>query len=481
MKKCFSFATIEGSRCLESSSNQAELPRMNDRRFRLLTIFLFGLLGLSLAGCRTLPTADPVQRRDFVNLLDAVVRIDVQERNFSNGRKQIVSGVGSGVILSPEGHILTNAHVVSFKAIDISVTLSSLERVSARFIGWDHWTDLALIQLDMEEVKRRGLRFAVADFGDSDRLYPGQTVFAVGTPNGLTRTVSRGIISNTSRYFEGVDGVRGYETGFFNTWLQTDAAINPGNSGGPLVTEDGRVVGINTRGYLGSNNLGFAVPASTARAVVGSLLAHGDVTRSYIGLVSGPLQDLEDFYEIGANQGLLVASIDPGSPAETAGLRAGDLLLALDGGTLDGRFPEQLPPIRNRIASYPVGASMEFVVRRGSESFPVTVETEKLESRVGEEWAFEKWGLSVRKVSRAYARERRLPDDGGFVVLGVQRAFPAAEARLQTGDIIVKVDRAVVGSLVELQKIYDASLVGKQPILLEVSRNHSTSLLVLRP
>src|SRR5690606_9926160 len=120
-------------------------------------------------------------------------------------------------------------------------------------------------------------------------------------------------------YFEGADGVRGYETGFFNTWLQTDAAINPGNSGGPLVTSDGRVIGINTRSYLGANNLGFAVPSSTARSVVQALMEHGEVERSYVGIVSGPLQDLERFYAIGANQGVLVDSVDPGSPAEKAG------------------------------------------------------------------------------------------------------------------------------------------------------------------
>ncbi len=424
---------------------------------------------------------DPVQRPEFVNLLDSVVRIDVRERSFENGREQTRSGVGSGVIMSDEGHIVTNAHVVSAKAIDISVTLSSLERVSAQFVGWDHWTDLAVIQLDMEEVEQRGLTFATARFGDSDRLYPGQNVYAVGTPNGLTRTVSRGIISNTNRYFEGADRVRGYETGFFNTWLQTDAAINPGNSGGPLVTENGEVVGINTRGYLGANNLGFAVPATTAKAVVKELLDAGEVTRSYIGVVSGPLQDLESFYDIGANQGMLVASVDTQSPGDKAGLRAGDLLLALDNDPLDGRFPEQLPPIRNRIASYPVGASMEFVVRRGNEVFPVTVTTERLESRVGEEWAFEEWGLTVRKVSRAYAREERLPDDGGFVVLGTQRGFPAADARLRSGDVILKVNREPVETLEEFQKIYEASLEDKERLLVEVSRNHSVSLLVLRP
>jgi serine protease Do len=180
--------------------------------------------------------------------------------------------VGSGVIISEEGHILTNAHVVSTFAEEIRITLSNLERVSAKLVGWDHWTDLALLKLDLYELEGRGLSFTIAEFGDSDEVYPGLTVFAVGTPNGLTRTVSRGIISNTNRFFEGADGVRGYETGYFNTWLQTDAAINPGNSGGPLVREDGKIIGINTRAYLGSNNLGFAVPGKTAQFVLSGLL-----------------------------------------------------------------------------------------------------------------------------------------------------------------------------------------------------------------
>ena len=453
------------------------------RSRKIRRIWLCGVLFLPVwGGCQTVTTGgDPARSPAFVNLLDSVVRIDVRERTFRDGRERMVSGVGSGVILSADGHILTNAHVVGPRAVEISVTLASLERVSARFIGWDHWTDLALLQLDMEEVRDKNLRFTHARFGSSDRLYPGQTVFAVGTPNGLTRTVSKGIISNVSRYFEGADGVRGYETGYFNTWLQTDAAINPGNSGGPLVTPNGRIVGINTRGYLGANNLGFAVPADIARKVTADLLAQGEVRRSYIGFVPGPLQDLERFYAIGVNQGVLVASVDPGSPAEGARMRAGDILLTLDGEPLDGRFPEQLPPIRNRIASRPVGSELTFEVRRGNQIIPITVQTERLESRVGEEWAFERWGLSVRAVSRAFAREQKLPEEGGFVVLGAQRAFPAAEARLQPGDVITRINRERVGTLEELKKIYDRSEDDRSPLLVEVLRDRSVSLLVLRP
>ncbi|HEX2100031.1 MAG TPA: trypsin-like peptidase domain-containing protein, partial [Candidatus Synoicihabitans sp.] len=168
--------------------------------------------------------------KGFQHLQEAVVRIDVREVAYEAGSRRFISGVGSGVILSPDGYILTNAHVASPRAVEINITLASLERVSARLVGWDHWTDLALLQLNLDEIRRRQLTFQAARFGDSRKLFAGQTVYAVGTPHGLTRTVTRGIISNPRRYFEDTRGVRGYETGSFNTWLQTDAAINPGNS-----------------------------------------------------------------------------------------------------------------------------------------------------------------------------------------------------------------------------------------------------------
>src|SRR5882724_112532 len=285
--------------------------------------------------------------RGFNQLLDAVVRIDVREVTFEGGAKRFSASIGSGVILSSDGLILTNAHVASPHSVEINITLSSLERVGATLVGWDHWTDLALLRLDLAEVRRRRLKFTHADFGDSDRLFPGQTVYAAGTPHGLERTVTRGIISNNNRYFEDTRGVNGYETGAFNTWLQTDAAINPGNSGGPLVTEDGKVIGINSRGYLGADNLAFAIPASTAQRVVAALVRDGSITRSYVGLVPGALQDLESFYSLALNTGLLINSVDPGSPAAKAGLRGGDILLAINGAKVDGRFPEQLPPIQN--------------------------------------------------------------------------------------------------------------------------------------
>ncbi|MBL9215507.1 MAG: trypsin-like peptidase domain-containing protein [Opitutaceae bacterium] len=419
--------------------------------------------------------------RGFNRLLDAVVRIDVREIEFADGARRFTAGVGSGVILSKDGLVLTNAHVVSPQAVEISVTLASLERVGARLVGWDHWTDLALLRLDLDAVSRRQLTFAAASFGDSDDLFPGQTVFAVGTPHGLTRTVTRGIISNRDRYFEDSRGVNGFETGAFNTWLQTDAAINPGNSGGPLVTDDGKVVGINSRAYIGAENLGFAIPSNVALRIAANLVRDGAVTRSYIGVVPGVLQDLERFYALASNTGMLINSVDPGSPAARAGLRAGDVLLTLNGQPVDGRFPEQLPAIQQSIASLPVGTTVQLGVKRGGQTIALSAVTEKLESRVGEEWAFEKWGLTVRKVSRAFARENQLTDETGVIVLGVQPGYPAGEAGLARGDIITKVANAPIANLAQLKAIYAAYEAKPEPQLVEAQRNRRISLYVFKP
>jgi serine protease Do len=426
-------------------------------------------------------SAQAAMTRGFNQLFDAVVRIDVREVAFEDGAKRLSASIGSGVILTKDGLILTNAHVASPRAVELSVTLASLERVSARLVGWDHWTDLAVLQIDLAEVKRRGLKFTHAEFGNSDDLYVGQTVYAVGTPFGLTRTATRGIISNNRRYFEDTRGVNGYETGSFNTWLQTDAAINPGNSGGPLVTEDGKVIGISSRGYLGANNLGFAIPASTARRVMDGLMREGSITRSYLGLKPRALQDLENFYSLALNNGVLVDSVDRGSPADRVGLRGGDILLAIDGVKVDGRFPEQLPPIQNMIASEPVGASVKLTVKRGTQTTDYTLVTEKLESRVGEEWVLEKWGLSVRKVSRTYARENQLDDATGVLVIGVQPGFPADVAGLSRGDIITKINRQPVTDLATIQALHAGYVAKPAPVLVEAERNREVSLYVLKP
>lgn len=468
----------------QSVSSASVLPRATN--FQLLTanfsaglqpffVVCLALLFGSLAPLHAKMSAG------FNRLLDSVVRIDVREFAFEEGTKRYVAGVGSGVIFSQDGLILTNAHVVSPRAVDINVTLANLEKVSASLVGWDHWTDLAVIRLDLAELKRRGLKFTYAKFGDSDQLYPGETVYAVGTPHGLERTVTRGIISNNRRYFEDTTGVRGYETGAFNTWLQTDAAINPGNSGGPLVLENGDVIGVNSRAYVGADNLGFAIPGNVAKFVSAGLVRDGRITRSYIGLDPGTLQDLETFYSLKQGTGLLINSVDSGSPAAAAGMRAGDIVLTINGTAVDGRFPEQLPPIQNLIASVPVGSQIKLSVKRGDQTLAFNVTTEKLESRQGEEWVFEKWGLSVQKVSRTYAREHQFTDSTGLLVVGVQPGYPAAVSGLQRGDVVTKINQHAIESL-DLAKAEYAHFEAKpDTLLVEARRGRRVALYVFRP
>jgi len=439
------------------------------------------ILALAILLPATARKADAAVSRGLNQLFDSVVCIDVREVNYEEGSRRFEASIGSGVVLSEDGLILTNAHVASPKAVEINVTLANLEHVGAKLVGWDHWTDLALLRLDMDDVRRRGLKFSHAEFGDSSKLYTGETVFAVGTPYGLKRTVTRGIISNTSRYFEDDRGVDGYETGAFNTWLQTDAAINPGNSGGPLVTEDGRVVGITSRAYLGANNLGFAIPANVARQMVSGLVRDGSITRSYIGIVPSPLQDLEKFYSLALDTGMLIASVDPGSPAARAGLQGGDILLAVNHRAVDARFPEQIPAIQNFIASQPVGSAVTLTVKDGLATRDLSVVTERLESSVGEDCVLDAWGLSVRKVSRAYARENELADDSGVLVIGVRPGYPADVAGLQSGDIITRINRQPLGTLDVIKGIHAAYSSKPNPILVEAQRDRRVALYIIKP
>jgi serine protease Do len=215
--------------------------------------------------------------------------------------------------------------------------------------------------------------------------------------------------------------------------------------------------------------------------VAGLLKENGAITRSYIGIVPGALQDLENFYALATNTGMLVNNIEPGSPAAKAGLHAGDIVLAMNGAKLDGRFPEQLPPIQNLIASQPVGAALRLTVKRGVETHDYTVVTERLESRVGEEWVLEKWGLSVRKVSRAYARSNQLDDETGVLVIGVQPGFPAYAAGVSRDDIVTKINEKPVTSLDVVKVAHAAYETKPEPTLFEVQRNRRVSLYILKP
>ena len=437
-------------------------------------------------GASPFPSATPQAVVDVTGrMFPAVVRLDVAQEVYSEGKRTLRRGIGSGVIIDSDGRILTNFHVAG-RAAEIYITLFNKERVPARLIGDDHWTDLAVVQLDMETVRKRNITFNYAELGTSDSLIPGQDVMAIGTPFGLARTMTLGVVSNNERTFY-PDRMRidEYETGDFANWIQMDTPINPGNSGGPLVDMTGKVVGINTRG--GGQNLNFAVPIDTAREVVAAILAsakadqRGRVQRSDLGIDLKPLQDLETFYAIDINRGVLINSVDRGSPAAKAGVKTQDILLELNGKPTNVRFPEEIAAARKMIADLPVGTAVGMKLKRGGETVTVTATTEKLEGAVGEEKELKTWGVSVRDVTRAYANARQLDDDLGASVTTMSQGYPAQKAELQNGDVVRAVNGKPVKDLDELSKLYQESIDKKEPrVLLDVKRGRATRSAVLR-
>ncbi len=417
-------------------------------------------------------------------IFPAVVRIDVAAEAFFEGKRDLRRGIGSGVIIDADGHILTNYHVAG-RAAEIFVTLANKERVPAHLIGDDHWTDLAIIQLDMETVKNKKITFSYAELGESKDLVPGQPVMAVGTPFGLARTMTLGVVSNNERtFYPDQMKIDGYETGDFANWIQMDTPINPGNSGGPLVDMTGKVIGINTRG--GGQNLNFAIPVDTAREVAAKILKSaapekkGRVDRSDLGIDFKPMQDLESFYEIDVNQGVLVNGVEHGSPAEKAGVKTQDILTELNGKPINVRFPEELAPMRKMIADLPIGSDVPVTLRRAKEIVKLTMKTERLQGAIGEEKEFKTWGMSVREVTRKYANAKQLDSATGVVVTGQSPGYPAAKAELANGDVVLSVNQQPVKDFDAFQKLYDESVKKKDPLVLleiERARGHQSKVL----
>lgn len=470
------------------------LSTLMNARLLPITSYLLGLT-LLVTGCTYTPnrSVDPYPAatpqavvRVTERVFPAVVRIDVAQEIYSEGKRNLRRGIGSGVIIDEQGHILTNYHVAG-RAAELYVTLANKERVPARLVGDDHWCDIAVIQLDMETVKQRGITFQWAELGDSDSLVVGQDVIAIGTPFGLTRTMTLGIVSNNERtFYPERERIDEYETGEFNNWIQMDTPIAPGNSGGPLVNMDGKVVGINTRGIRGQA-LNFAIPINMVKEVAEHILKtatvekKGRVDRADLGIDLKPLQDLETFYEIDINKGVLVNSVDRGSPAEQAGVKVQDILLELNGKPVNVRFPEEVAPARKVIADLPIGQDVSLQVRRGRETVQLTARTQKLEGAVGEERELKLWGLSVRDVTRTYANDAQLDDDTGVVVTTMSTGYPAAKAELAPNDVIRKVNDKPVADLEAFMKLYDESVKNKDArVLLEVQRGRGRRSAVLR-
>jgi S1-C subfamily serine protease len=300
-------------------------------------------------------------------LSPSVVKIDVAQAGKSRSGEPLErQGGGSGFVFTPDGLILTNSHVVR-EATRIQVSFADGRRFPAHTIGDDPATDLAIVRVDIPDNDAPHL--VAAPLGDSQRLRVGQLAIAIGNPYGFQYTVTAGVVSALGR------SLRSYSGRMIDDVIQTDASLNPGNSGGPLVTSDGQVIGVNTATIMGAQGLCFAIGINTAKFVVGRLLQEGRIRRSYIGVEAQttPLhRRLVRFYNLPQETGVVVISVTSGSPGQKAGLREGDVIVALDGKPVAG-----VDDLHRLLTDARVGVSNPLTVLRWTEKLELAVVPEE--------------------------------------------------------------------------------------------------------
>jgi len=377
-------------------------------------------------------------------------------------------GMGSGVIVSPDGHIITNNHVVD-GANELTVTLPDKREFKGKIVGTDPKTDLAVIKIDASNLP-------YVRWGDSSKLQVGEYVLAVGNPFGLNSTVTLGIVSALGR---GHMGITQYED-----FIQTDAAINPGNSGGALINTAGELVGINTAivsqtgGYQG---VGFAVPANMAKPVFESLVKTGKVVRGYLGVAIQDLtQDLAKSFGIRQAKGALVSSVAEDSPAQRAGLKQGDVIVAYE-----GKPVEDPAALQREVTHTPVNTKATLKVIRDGREQEVTViigeqaETVKVASADSStENALA--GLEVQSLDMQTARELGLHGKvQGVVVVDVEPDSLADRAGLAQGDVIKEINRQPIKSVRDYEKIA-GSLKKDESALLLINRRGTALFITVK-
>ena len=375
--------------------------------------------------------------------------------NFDVPRSHREGGLGSGVIITPDGYILTNNHVID-SATDVRVTLPDRREFKGRVIGTDKKTDIALLKIDATGLP-------AITVGDSSKLQVGDAVLAIGNPYGVGQTVTMGIVSATGRANLGIED--------YEDFIQTDASINPGNSGGALVNDRGELIGINTAilapGSGGNQGIGFAVPVNLARQVMDAISTHGRVMRSYLGVtVQEVTPAIARTIGLKAPEGALVSDVTPGSPAEKAGLKSGDVILAVNGTPI-----QESNQLRMGISMMNPDQSVKLKVFRNGQNIETTARVsempEKRDERASRDNGDSKSslnGISVEDLDAGTARELGLPAaTKGVVVTDVDPASQAAASGLKRGDVIQEVNHVRVANTEDfnraLHKAGDESLL----------------------
>jgi serine protease Do len=400
----------------------------------------------------------------------AVVYIKCIREGHEEGKKKAQEVGGSGVILTPDGQVVSNWHVVD-KAIDVRCLLLDGRGLSAKVLGTDKDTDLALLQLELPED---AAPLPCARLGDSSALVEGDFVMAMGAPWGMSRSVSIGIVSSTRRYLPG--------NSEYSLWLQTDASISPGNSGGPLVNTAGEVIGVNTRGISFAGDIGFAVPSNTVQRVVGQLQQSERVNWSWTGLQLQPLKDFERNIYFDAEEGVIVAGTDPDSPAANAGIEPEDRIVRLNGTKTTARIEEDLPAIRRLLGELPLDTAATLEIVRADKPMTLTMTPREKGAVEGEELDCPRWDLTVKTINQFDNPNLYFYRTEGVFILGVEFPGNAAVSGLRPDDIILKIGEQEVKTLPEVKEVYDEAIARIDEdtrIMFTVLRNGLLRLVVL--
>jgi serine protease Do len=384
-------------------------------------------------------------------------------------------GAGSGVVVNPNGYILTNYHVVG-KATSIEVKLADGRRLKGSVVGTDPQTDLAVVKIDATGLP-------TASLGDSDRIQQGDWVVAVGSPFGLEQTITAGIVSATGRRLTASP---------YDAFIQTDASINPGNSGGPLVNLRGEVVGINTLIFSetgGNQGIGFAIPANTARKIYEQLSSGSHkVVRGYFGVNVRDLEPaLAESLGVPADtKGAVVADVaSSDAPAARAGLRSGDIITAIDGAPVASALD-----LTNRVADVAPGSTVRVDYLRDGQAANTSVtvverpanagqENDEGDDRGGAEARPSKLGVSLRDVTPELADQLRLKIPSGAVVVEIDPTGTAASAGIRRGDVIHRIGRTQITSVADVTAAIESIEAGSE-VVLQVERNGQLAFVTIR-
>jgi serine protease Do len=420
------------------------------------------------ANAKITPTDDPMLKRIF----PSIVRIEAIRLRPSDGRLTKQWSGGSGVIISAQGHLVTNCHVTEDGDF-FRCYLYDGAHVEAKLVGQDALTDLAVLQLDLSQRPKDAAPLVVAKFGDSSTLVAGEEVYALGSPGFLSQSVTRGVVSNPSLVLPeqtvGRMMLRGEDVGQLVRWVLHDARIFGGNSGGPLVNARGDIIGINEIGVV---SLSGAIPSSLARVVAEQIISNGRVTRGWSGVAVQPRLEAD-----GETVGVVVADVAPSSPAAKAGLQAGDVILACDGHPIEGAQEKAVAHFNRLEASQLPNNEFKIDFLRSGKKDTVRVKLTNREPARADDVELRTWGAVVRDITSKLARSERLPDNRGVWLENIRPAGPCgqAEPTLRRDDVLIAVDGKSVGNVAELRELTDKLMVdapkGVRTVLATVRRD----------